>query len=69
MPLTKAVAIGAVAALAVPYALSDLGGRTGDAIRAGLVHIDLGSLQLGWSWTIFAIVTLLAWGALAWASR
>ena len=69
MALTKAVAGGLVAALALPTALAGQAGTLGDYARAFSDPLTLGSLHLAWSWTVFAVVTLFAWGFLAWADK
>ena len=69
MALTKAIAAGAAAALAIPYALEGHSGTLGAMVRANMVAVDLAGVPLRWSWTIFAVVTLFAWGLLAWANK
>jgi hypothetical protein len=69
MALTKAVAGGLVAAVALPSVLDGQQGRLGDYARAFSDPLTLGSVHLSWSWTIFAVVTLFAWGFLAWAEK
>ncbi|HEX9953977.1 MAG TPA: hypothetical protein VGB48_02035 [Allosphingosinicella sp.] len=69
MALTKAVAGGLVAAFAVPTALAGHAGVLGDYVRRFSDPLTVGSFTLAWSWTLFAIVTLFAWGFLAWAEK
>ena len=69
MALTKAVMIGAVAALAVPWAMRGDPGQIGAWMQRGLVDFNLGSTHFLWSWPLFCVVTLFAWGFLAWAER
>jgi len=69
MALVKAVAAGAVAATAVPYVLHEDEAALGGWIERGLVHFDVGGFHLSWSWPLFCVVTLFAWGLLAWADR
>ena len=69
MALTKAVAGGLMAAIALPTALAGQTGAIGDQARALSDPLVLGSLHLAWSWTIFAVVTLFAWGCFAWAEK
>ncbi|HEX8579880.1 MAG TPA: hypothetical protein VF655_09845 [Allosphingosinicella sp.] len=69
MALTKAVAGGLVAALAVPTALAGETGVLGDYVRRFSDPHTIGGVHLAWSWTLFAIVTLFAWGFLAWAEK
>ncbi len=69
MALTKAVASGLVAAVALPTALAGQQGTLGDYARAFSDPLTIGGLDLAWSWTLFAVVTLFAWGFLAWAEK
>ncbi|HEY0148379.1 MAG TPA: hypothetical protein VGB70_05185 [Allosphingosinicella sp.] len=69
MALTKAVAGGLVAALAVPTALAGQAGTMGDYVRRFSDPLVVGGVHLAWSWTLFALVTLFAWGLLAWAEK
>ena len=69
MALAKAVVAGAVAALAVPYVMHEDQAGLGGWVERGLVHFDVGNMHLGWSWPLFCLVTLFAWGMLAWANR
>jgi hypothetical protein len=69
MALAKAVAAGAIAALAVPYFLHENPAAMGGWLARGLVHFTLAGVHLTWSWPLFSIVTLFAWGLLAWANR
>jgi hypothetical protein len=69
MALTKAVAGGMVAAIALPTAFAGQVGTLGDYARAFSDPLTLGSVHLAWSWTVFAVVTLFAWGCFAWAEK
>jgi hypothetical protein len=69
MALTKAVAGGLVAAIALPTALAGQAGTLGDYARAFSDSLTLGSVHLAWSWTVFAVVTLFAWGCFAAAEK
>ena len=69
MALVKSVALGAVAALAVPYVVGDGAGELSAWIRTGLVRFPFGAVQLAWSWPLFGFVTLFAWGVLAWSNK
>jgi hypothetical protein len=69
MALAKAVLAGAVAAVGVPYVMGSQSDQLGEWLGRGVVHFSVGSLALGWSWPIFCVVTLFAWGFLAWANR
>ena len=69
MALTKAVAGGLVAAIALPTALAGHVGSLGDYVRGISDPLTLGGFHLAWSWTAFAVVTLFAWGCFAWAEK
>jgi len=69
MALVKAVLAGAVAAVGVPYVMGGQSDQLGEFLARGVVPFAIGSVQLGWSWPIFCVVTLFAWGFLAWANR
>ena len=69
MALGKAVTIGAVAAVAVPWAMHGETGDLGDWLRRGVVELSLGSVEIRWSWPLFCAVTLFAWALIAWADR
>jgi hypothetical protein len=69
MALTKAVAVGLVAAVALPTALAGQAGTLGDYARAFSDPLTLGGVSAAWSWTVFAVVTLFAWGCFAWAQK
>ena len=69
MALGKAVLIGAVAALAIPFAMRGSTGQLGDWLRLGLAEPSVGGSTIAWSWPLFCAVTLFAWGFLAWAER
>ena len=69
MALTKAVASGLMAAVALPTAFAGQQSRLGDYARAFSDPLVLGSIHIAWSWTLFAVVTLFAWGCFAWAQK
>ncbi|HEX6377159.1 MAG TPA: hypothetical protein VFZ91_15715 [Allosphingosinicella sp.] len=69
MALGKAVLVGIVASLAIPYVFRHDTGQLGEWSRLGLVRFALGDTPLGWSLPLFAAVTLFAWLFLAWAER
>jgi len=69
MALVKAVILGTVAAVAIPYAA---GGADSEFVRwvtSGTVYFSVGALHLAWSWPIFCVVTLFTWLMTAWANR
>ena len=69
MALGKAVLVGMVASLALPYVFKDDQGQLGHWAHIGLVRFTIGDTPLGWSLPLFAGVTLFAWLFLAWAER
>ena len=69
MALTKAVAAGAVGALALPWVFRGGGGGLAHWVQASSVHFNLAGVHFMWSWTIFCVVTLFAWALIAWAGR
>jgi hypothetical protein len=67
MSLTKAIIVGGTAAIAAPFAV---GGSTAPVARLVdmmLIHGPHG-VTIPWSWSVFCVVTLAAWGLLQ-ASR
>jgi hypothetical protein len=69
MALTTAVGLGAAAAVVVPWMMAGHEEILGGVLTGQLVRIPLGGgFALHWSWLIFCVVTLIAWGSLA-ASR
>jgi hypothetical protein len=69
MALAKAVIAGAIAALGLPLAFRGGSGQLADLVQAGTVHFSIAGAELVWSWPIFCIITLFAWGLIAWAGR
>jgi hypothetical protein len=69
MPLVKAVVVGAIAAIAIPFLTRGANGEIGGWAAYGVVHFNAGGTHLAWSWPIFCILTLFTWGLLAAANR
>ena len=69
MALGKAVLIGSVAALAVPWVMWNETGTLGEWVHRGVMELSLGGTAIRWSWPLFCAITLFAWGFLAWAER
>ena len=69
MALGKAVLAGAVAAFALPLVMRGDAGQLGQWLQRGIVQLALGDVRLAWSWPLFCLVTLFAWGLFAWADR
>ncbi len=65
MALTTAVGLGAVAAVVVPWLAAGQDEVLGGMLTGQLVRIPLGGgFALHWSWLVFCVVTLIAWGSL-----
>ena len=60
MALLKAMALGAIAAISLPFVLHDASGTLGRAVNYGTVHPDAGRFGFPLSIPIFVIVTLFA---------
>ena len=69
MALGKAVLVGLVSSLAIPWVFRTDSGQLGEWSRLGLVRFTLADTPLGWSLPLFATVTLFAWLFLSWAER
>jgi hypothetical protein len=69
MALGKAVLVGVVASLAIPFILGDRVGQLSEWLRQGLVKFSVGGQELGWSLPIFAGVTVIAWLFLLWSEE
>ena len=69
MALGKAVLIGAVAAVAVPTVMRRETGELGYWVQRGVLEFTVAGADIRWSWPLFCLVTLFAWGFLAWANR
>jgi hypothetical protein len=65
-PLTAAVALGMVAGIAVPWAAAGRTDVLGGLLAGEPMRVPLGAAGtvFHWSWPIFCLVTLLAWGLL-----
>ena len=69
MALVKAVALGAVAAIALPYVAHGQAGEFAQWLQIGMVRLHVASWSFDWSWLIFSVVTLFAWAMLVWSNR
>jgi hypothetical protein len=69
MAVGKAAIAGAIAALGLPWVFRGGSGQLADWVQAGMVHFNIASVHLVWSWPIFCVVTLFAWALIAWAGR
>jgi hypothetical protein len=66
MALGKAVLVGVVASIAIPYLLRNHSGL-GEWVRRGLIDFEVAGHPIYWSLPLFAGVTLIAWLLLSWA--
>jgi hypothetical protein len=64
MALTTAVGLGAIAAVALPWISERIGFDFAGLLSGEFVRIPFGGIELHWSWLIFCVVTLIAWGSL-----
>ena len=67
MRLAIAAALGSAGALAIPWAIEGGTGELADLLQFGLMRAHIGDWYFDWSWPLFGIVTLFAWGMLVWA--
>ncbi|WBO23324.1 hypothetical protein [Sphingomonas abietis] len=64
MALATAIGLGMIAAVGFPF-IAERAGVDFDGLLTGeLVRIPIGGIELHWSWLIFCVVTLVAWGSL-----
>ncbi|MBA3677660.1 MAG: hypothetical protein H0W74_09700 [Sphingosinicella sp.] len=68
MALLRAVALGAVSAVALPYLLDGKAGQLGEAVHYGTIALPRG-LGLSFSVPIFLGVALFAWIFFKWSDR
>jgi hypothetical protein len=69
MALGKAVLVGLVASLAIPYVFKSDHAQLGRWAEIGQIHFTIGDTPIGWSLPLFAGLTLFAWLFLSWAER
>ena len=69
MALGKAVLIGLVASVAIPYVMRNHSGELGAWLRQGVIDFQLAGHMIHWSLPLFAGVTLFAWLFLSWADK
>ena len=69
MALGKAVLIGVVASIALPYVLRARSGQIGDWAGRGLLQFDVAGHHVSWSLPLFAGITLFAWLIFTWANK
>ena len=60
MSLTKAVMIGGIAGIAVPFAIGGSDAPAARLVAMMAIHGPNGA-TLPWSWPVFCVVTLAAW--------
>ena len=63
MALTRAIMLGGIGGIAVPFALAGSGGLLAGLVGTMTIHIAHGA-AIPWSWPVFCIITLAAWGLL-----
>jgi hypothetical protein len=63
MALTKAIMLGGIGGIAVPFATSGLTGPIAGLLATMPIHGPQG-IVLPWSWPVFCLVTLSTWGLL-----
>lgn len=63
MPLTKAIMIGGIAGIAVPFAIGGSHGPIASLVATIPISGPHGT-TIPWSWPAFCTVTLAAWGLL-----
>jgi hypothetical protein len=69
MALGKAVLVGLVASLAIPYVFKSDHAQLGRWAEIGQIHFTVGHTPIGWSLPLFAGLTLFAWLFLSLAER
>jgi hypothetical protein len=69
MKLPLAVGLGAIAAVAIPYALPGSAGRLGAIVQGISRPVHLAGLDFRFSLTIFLIVSLFAWAFFIWSDK
>ena len=69
MAVGKAAVLGATAAIGVPLLLRQAGEATDGWLQTGLSRFTAAGYHIEWSWPVFGIVTLFAFGFLAWAEK
>ena len=63
MALTKAVIIGGIGGIAVPFAIGGSTAPVSWMVSMMTIH-GPGGVSLPWSWPVFCIITLSAWALL-----
>jgi hypothetical protein len=67
MKLPMAVGLGAIASVAIPYALRNATGMLGDFIHHTSRQVHLAGLDFRFSLTIFLIVACFSWAFFIWS--
>jgi len=62
MGLPSAVAMGAVAGVAVPWVIRRVDDTLQGPLSGDLVTLPVGGVVLPWSWLVFIVITVIAWG-------
>jgi RAB protein geranylgeranyltransferase component A len=69
MKLPLAVGLGAIAAVAVPYALPPTAGHLGEIVQGISRSAQLAGFEFRFSLTILLIVTSFAWAFFIWSDK
>ena len=69
MKLPAAIGLGAIASVAIPYALPARAGRLGEIIQGISATVPEAGLDFRFSLTIFLIVTSFAWAFFIWSDK
>ncbi|HTR84122.1 MAG TPA: hypothetical protein VMI56_06560 [Reyranella sp.] len=64
MALPTALLTGAVAGVTVPWLVNHSDDLKGGVLAGDYVRIPIGGIDFHWSWLVFSLVTVIAWGAL-----
>lgn len=64
MALPTALLTGAVAGVAVPWLVNRSDDMQGGVLAGEFVRLPFGGITFHWSWLVFSLVTIIAWGAM-----
>jgi uncharacterized membrane protein YbhN (UPF0104 family) len=63
MTLTRAIMVGGIAGIALPFAVGGSAAPAARLVSMILIHGPNG-VTIPWSWSAFCVVTLMTWGLL-----
>ena len=69
MALLKAVGLGGVAAISIPYVMRNSAGELAEAVRDSTMRIAAAGVEIRFSLVIFLAVTLFSWGFFYWSNK